>query len=152
MPHTYGDSKHIYSVDMMHAYINIRRPVPIALSVESVKKNLTEIKGWRDNVTGESYSAADVLANPDRYPDDHRRIMTANFNYSIIVTPVGDELELVDGAHRVAKAHILGYKTINAYVFTRELMSKFIVGDAGEQGRVDRMPISEFIQLYTQRL
>lgn len=55
----YGDRKHIYSIDMMMAYVNIYKPKTVILSIAD---NIWQInqKSGDDN----SYSLMDIITGP----------------------------------------------------------------------------------------
>ena len=110
MVHTYSDSKNIYSVDLMLAYINIFKPNDLIISID-ISNYLTtlEYKGWGDPKTKTFYSPLDVINNPKKYRDEYNRINEANLNYPIIISPNG---HIIDGHHRIIKAYLLGKKYI----------------------------------------
>lgn len=65
MPQTFSDDEYIYSVDMMHAYINIFLTLKdsIKITSEEMSHHLC-YKGWRTE--GHIYSPIDVLNNPKK--------------------------------------------------------------------------------------
>ena len=107
MPHTTSKGKHVYSVDLMFAYINIFKPEIHKINLDSVNYDINA-KGWGDG----NISVNDVLQNPKKYKDDYDRINNANLKYPIIMDFKGN---IFDGVHRYIKAKKLNKKTINPY-------------------------------------
>ena len=114
MPHTTSKGKHVYSVDLMFAYINIFKPEIHKINLDSVNYDVNA-KGWGDG----NISVNDVLQNPKKYKDDYDRINNANLKYPIIMDFKGN---IFDGVHRYIKAKKLNKKTIKVYLFNNELL------------------------------
>ncbi len=154
MPQTYSDGKKIYSVDMMFAYLNLfkhlaKDKVREAKAKEvEVKKLLhtLEYPGWGNPVKKIMYSPKDVLESPKKkeYQNEIRRIKEADLSYPIIL----DGNIVVDGVHRLTKAHLEKRKKIKAYVFSKELMKKFLINNSGNWNEVDNMRANEIIELF----
>ena len=91
MPHTTSKGKNVYSVDLMHAYINIFKPKINKINIKDIIYDM-DVKGWDNNT-----SVNDVLKNPRKYKDDYDRIIKANLKYPIIMDT---KLNIYDGVHR----------------------------------------------------
>lgn len=140
MPHTFSDKSGTYSVDMMHAYVNIFKPKTTAVQVADHVRTL-DLDGWGDGTPKNRYSANDVLANPGRYPEEVRRIEEADLKFPILVA----NGFIVDGVHRLAKAVQQGKPTLKAVVLDKALLKKFAV-------KTDKArEISEYIFLFYKR-
>ncbi len=141
---TYSDEKHIYSVDMMMAYVNLNK---VKVEKISIEENLWQL----DQPVWGDYSPRDVLSHPEKkkYADNLQRIRSADLSYPIFVT---SKHQIIDGYHRVLKAIHTKEKTIKAYVFDGPLMKKFIVNKELDFPAVhQRMQIHELLELYTKR-
>jgi hypothetical protein len=153
MPQTYYDDKYIYSVDMMFVYLNHYHHIVTKLKVADLAAKIEQI-GWEDP-TGKIYYAADVLKYPKKYKNDYKRIVNANLKYPVIlISQVKSGVEvftIVDGAHRMIKANMAGKKTINANIFDKTLMKKFIIARKGEWRIPNNMKPYEFMDLYLKR-
>lgn len=148
MVHTHSNGSFIYSVDMMLAYINIFKPKDNIVTVSVADyANTLDYKGWGCAKTNTRYSANDVLANPQKYSDDYAQIVNAELKYPIIIH--GDHI--VDGVHRFARAHMLGKKTMRAYIFDARLMKKFVVGKQGEIDKIKQITIRQYIEMFDKR-
>ena len=55
---------------------------------------------------------------------------------------------ILDGVHRYVKHIIEDKKTINAYIFDKNLMKKFIIGKRDEAKNLE---INDFIELFNKR-
>ena len=141
---TYSDDKHIYSVDMMMAYVNTHKLKPEAFSIEENRWQI-EQPVWGD------YSPADVLQHPERkkYSDNIDRMKKADLSYPIFVT---SNHQIIDGYHRVLKAIHKKEKNIKAYVFDGNLMKKFIINkDLDFPAVHQRMGVHELLEIYVKR-
>lgn len=146
MPQTFSDNDFVYSVDMMFAYLkNNDHPI----SVIKVKEYLDvlEYPGWGDPAANIRYSALNVIETPMKFQDDYKRILTADLTYPIIIADNG---YIIDGVHRLSKAHLEGRDEMKAYFFDENLMKKFIIAEKTEDvwNKIDHMPIYELIDLY----
>ena len=141
---TFSDNKHIYSVDMMMAFVNTHKH-----PIEKIKidENLWQLD---QNVWGD-YSPSDVLKHPERkkYAENIQRIKDADLSYPIFMT---SKHQIIDGYHRFLKAVKENRPTINAYVFDSALMKKFIVNKELDFPAVhQRMAIHDMLELYAKR-
>ena len=146
MVRTYRDNSKIYSVDMMFAYIKIYKPKSIYVNVKPLLINL-EYKGWGDPETNIKYSPLDVLKDPKKYKDDMERIKTANMNYPIVL----HGSNIVDGVHRLTNAYLTDRKKIKAYVFTKEIMNKFLINKTKNWDKVFKLQTHDYIILFYKR-
>ena len=141
---TFSDEKHIYSVDMMMAYVNTHKHPIQKIKIED---NLWQLE---QNVWGD-YSPADVLKHPERkkYAENIQRIKDADLSYPIFMT---SKHQIIDGYHRVLKAVKEKKPGISAYVFDASLMKKFIVKKDLDYPAVhQRMGIHDLLELYAKR-
>jgi hypothetical protein len=142
MPQTTSRGKTVYSVDMMFAYINLFKPKPTTLAVESLELDM-DTKGWG---SGDArYSVNDVLREPNAYPDEIKRVRDADLSYPIIVSKAG---VIWDGVHRVVKARMEKRSHIRAYEFDDRTMSMFVID---RKGAYDK-PLHEIIELFHRRM
>ena len=141
MPHTTGNKKTVYSVDMMFAYINIFKPEFIKIDIDQIKYDMNN-KGWGDS----DVSVNDVLKNPKKYKDDYDRIKNANLKFPIIINTNG---KIYDGVHRFTKAKLLNKKTIDVYIFDNELLKKFIINQTGNYNV--KIELHEYIELFYKK-
>ena len=145
---TYGSNKNIYSVDMMMAYVNMFKPKPKTVKVDTLLYQLDQ-NCWGDPMRNMKYSPSDVLKNKSnpKYKDEIRRIKNANLRYPIMM----DGKHVIDGMHRLTKAKLEGKKTLKAYVFTKNEMNKFLLRKDKNYDKVDEMAVYEYIQLFHKR-
>jgi len=129
----YSDGKNIYSVDLMIIYINRTNPKKEKTMMRFIKHKLND-KCW-------GHSPCDVLKNPEQYPDDTQRIHNANLNYPIIMNQLG---LVVDGMHRLTKAHLDNEEYIDVYRFNENLMKKFIIRDQLSDADLIRLFVIRF--------
>lgn len=139
----------------MFAYINLfhknlkLKKIPI----EYLKRNL-EFDGWGEPTKGIKYSPNDVIIKSKKVPkkflkDELRRIKNADLKYPIIV--YGDIV--VDGIHRLVKTMTIGESdTIDAYIFDKKLMKKFILNSSGDYNLVNRIEPHELIEIFYKRM
>ncbi len=144
---TYSDSKKIYSVDLMIAYVNIYKPQTIKINPNDYINSIINYKGWGNPTKKIFYSPQDVLNNPIKYKDDYERIMNANLKFPIIISKNNN---IVDGVHRLIKAYIMK-KQIMAYVFDNNLLKKFLINKNGDYEKVDNLSTSDLIELFNRR-
>jgi hypothetical protein len=116
---TYHNNKNIFSVDMMISYVNVFGHPKVKLPIDVFIPQLDE-KVWGD------WSPLEVVNNmkSKKYKEDADKIEKADTTYPVIVT---GKHKIVDGFHRIAKAYLEGKKHIDVYVFTSDLMDKFII-------------------------
>ena len=148
---TYNDGKYIYSVDMMFAYINTKGHSIVTLPIENLLPQL-EQKVWGD------WSPMNVLEKMDKakYSENVDRIKKADLSYPIIVTGKQTAFTrtntIIDGYHRIAKAHLDGKKTINAYIFDSTLMKKFILDKDMDFVKVHQQTnLYDILELWSKR-
>ncbi len=90
------------------------------------------------------YSAKDVLENKDKYKKDYEMIKESKLNYPIIIY----KSKVIDGIHRLAKAHIKGIKKIKAVKFTDKLMNTFILDKRGNYQKALSHNIHTLINMF----
>lgn len=154
MVRTCGIGKKIYSVDMMFAYINLfKKSLKIhKISIDYLKKNL-EYDGWGDPIKKILYSPHDVLTKSKKVPKkllkrELKQIKDADLSYPIII--YGDII--IDGVHRLVKTKMIGKSdTIDAYIFDKKLMKKFILNNNGDYEYVDKIELYTLIELFYKR-
>jgi hypothetical protein len=143
MVQLYSDDNKIYSVDMMIAYIHLFRPTPTKINVDDYI-HVLDFKGW--GTPSHPISPNMVLNNPKKYKNEYKRIQNADLTYPIIIS----NHNIVDGVHRLTKAHIENKKQINAYVFDKALFKKFLVDKNNTYDKVD-LKLYEYIELFYKR-
>jgi len=142
---TYGNCRHIYSVPIMFAFINMEWPEKISIEVP-VKK--MQQKCWGDPSKGIRFSPLEVINDPAEYQKDYARIRNANLNYPIIIDSKG---HIVDGMHRVSRAFLDKIDVMDAYQFSDELMEKFIIADHNEWEKAHSMDVIDYVHIYVER-
>jgi len=137
----FSDDKYAYSTALMFAYINLCKPTKTKLKLDELKFNL-EHNSWANNVR-----PIDVIEDMKnkKYKDEVQRIKKANTKYPIIID---SNYNILDGVHRYVKHIIEDKKTINAYIFDKKLMKKFIIGKREEAKNLE---INDFIELFKKR-
>lgn len=151
MTRTYSSNNNIYSVDMMFSYLDLFDHDVVKINIDDLIHSL-EYKGWANWVNkkpkkSDYYSAMDVINNQKKYKKEMVRINDADLKYPIII--YGNNI--VDGVHRLAKAYLLGKKYINAHIFDRNLMRKFLINNKGNWKNVDNIETSDYIKLFIKR-
>lgn len=146
MPQTFSNGKKIYSVDMMFGYINMFKPKSQKVKIKDYLKTL-DYKGWGDPDKNIYYSANDVIKNPKKYKKDALRIKNADLKYPIII----HNGYIIDGVHRLCKAHLKGKTEIKAYVFSNTDMKKFLINTKGDWKAVSKLDTHFYIQLFHKR-
>ena len=148
MVQTYSSNKKIYSVDMMFSYLNL---FSYPVTTIDIKKYLytLDFKGWGDPSKNIFYSPMDVINNPNNkeYANEINRIKEADLSYPIIA----DSKHIIDGVHRLTKAYLNGNKTLKAYIFSKQLMNKFLINNKGDWNKVNKIQTYHYIQLFYQR-
>ncbi len=149
MVQTYSNDNNIYSVDMMFAYISIFKPKSESISIDDTMLNTLKYKGWGNPRKGDIYSAMDVIKNykKKKYQMEIQRIVDADLKYPIIMY----DKYIVDGVHRLTKAHLAGDKKIKVYKFSKNIMKKFLINNNGDWDTVDNMKMFDFIKLFYER-
>jgi disulfide oxidoreductase YuzD len=139
---TYNDGKHIYSVDMMLAYLNTVVHPKVKLEITALLDQLQKTVWDTEPMS--------VLKQMDakKYKSDAERIRKANLAYPIIVT---SKHVIVDGYHRVARTYMEGIKTIDAHVFDAALMRKFILVKGMDFAALNKLNIFNILELWTKR-
>jgi hypothetical protein len=148
---TYYDGKYIYSVDMMLAYLNIMGHPVEKFSIDIFIPQLDQ-KVWGE------WSPKTVIEKMDvkKYHENSERIKKADLSYPIIITGnktiVTRAHSIVDGYHRISKAYLEGHQYINAYVFDKSLMNKFIINKDKDFVKVHQhTAVNEILELWTKR-
>ncbi len=144
MPGLYLHGRRIYSVDMMLCYVNIHKPEIKIVKLSSLKKFLSS-KAWGNPNNSSYYSPLEVIKNPEKYKKDHKKILKAKLKYPIIMC----EGTIIDGYHRLTKAHTLHKKTIKVLTFDKKTLEKFYLGS--DIKKVNEMAMFEYIKLFNER-
>ena len=108
-----------------------KREPDMIMSISDLKHNLDK-DYWTlyDENKKETYVAPNqVLANPALNPVDYQKILEADLSYSIIVYKDGDDLDVIDGLHRLAKTIHLKKDVISVKMVTREMVEKGRISD-----------------------
>ena len=138
---TYSDNKYQYSVDLMHAYINLQQPEKQKIETSNFLFNL-DFNCWDKN-TKPSHVISCIKNK--KYKDEVKRITESNLEYPIIVD---NNLFIIDGMHRFVKSVLNNKSTIDVYIFDKKIMKKFIIGTLGKK---QNLTISDYIELYQKR-
>lgn len=89
------------------------------ISIEQLLWHLS-LPIWTYNGRQFAISPNDVLASPMQYAEHFNRVLRADLDYPIVVRKDGDRIIVVDGCHRLVKAHLNGQKEIKASVMSKE--------------------------------
>ncbi len=116
-----SDENNIYSVYLIISYIEKNKPKTYTFETQKFLSKL-KLKDW--GPISNIYSPIDVLNNKNNYIDEYNRIINSDLKYPIVLN---ENHNIVDGMHRLTKAYLLNEKYIQAYIFDKELMEKFIV-------------------------
>ena len=137
---------------MMFAYINIYKPDYITINTDLLYNNL-EYKGWGDPAKKIHYSPFDVIKNlkNKKYKKEIDRINNADLRYPIIIEKNKNNYYIVDGIHRLTKSYLDNKKTIKAYIFSKDIMIKFLVNKTRNWTKVNKMETYDFIKLFYTR-
>jgi len=124
----------IYSIDAMHAYVNIFKPKVV---INTIQKNVLEDVLSRNVWTfynkkkeREDVSPMDVIKNPNNplFSGHMEGIILANTAYPIYLQD-SNTFELMDGYHRLAQKYMNNDFNISYIVFSKTLIKKFIFMD-----------------------
>ncbi len=137
----YSDDKYKYSTALMFAYINLQKPKKIKIKTSQLLFNL-DLHCWENNT-----KPSDVISclKNDKYKNEIKRITESDTKYPIIVDR---NFFIIDGMHRFVKSIINNKKTIDAYMFDKKVMEKFIVGKRDEK---INLKLNDYIELYNER-
>lgn len=145
---TFSDNKKIYSVDLMIAYVNIFKPQSVKINIKDYLETNVNFECWGNPTKNIKYSPRDVINNPKKYKEDYQRIMDANLKYPIFITENGI---IIDGVHRIVKAAYLKKKQINAYVFDKKFLNKFLLDRNRNFEKVNKLTQYDLILLFNKR-
>jgi hypothetical protein len=90
-----------------------------------------ELPWWRDGERTFAVSPAEVLAVPDRHPAHWRRTIDADLHRPIFLVK-RQGLVVVDGMHRLLKAHHHGWVRIMAHTVPAEMLERIVLPDDDE--------------------
>lgn len=107
-----------YSVAMMHTYLNTIGNDVTQCSIDKLIHNM-KFDCWGDEKS--SYSPMDVIAAPNKYTSEIKRIEKADCSYPIIVW----KGFVVDGMHRLTKTIMEDRDYILITEFDDELLERF---------------------------
>ena len=149
MAKIYNREKNVYSVDLMIAYVGLFELESIEVDIEKLRPSMN-LPYWlsRKGRDMRRLSPAQALEDPDEYPDHTRKIAQADLRYPIFIH---EDYRLIDGAHRLAKAFSDDRKTIKAYMFSDELMEKFIVNTEGQIQIGKIISVAQQIHIFYKR-
>ena len=140
----YGNN--LYSVDMLIAYMDIYKPKSSKVNMNTFT-DLLNFKGFMDESGNKEYSPIDVLKNKKKYPYDYELIVKSDFKYPVVM----HNGNIIDGAHRLAKAYMLKKKTINVYYIDSKLLNKFLLDNKGDLDKVSKIPLYELILMFNKK-
>lgn len=148
MTRFYSDDKYIYNVDMMYTYLKIFKHEIISININNFDYILTN-KRWYNTKTKINYSINDVINDPLIDTDKYEKIVISEFKYPIII----NNINVVDGLHRVAKAKLINRKHISAYIFNDKLMKKFIIfrNREGAFDKINKIEPYQYMEKFFKR-
>ena len=149
MAKIYNREKNVYSVDLMIAYVGLFKLEPIEIDIERMRPSMN-LPYWlsKRGKTMVRLSPAQAIENPDEYPEHKKKIESADLRYPIMIH---EDYHLIDGAHRLVKAFSEERKTIRAYMFSDELMEKFIVNKEGNINIGRFISVAQQIHIFYKR-
>ena len=68
----------------------------------------------------------EVIENPDKHKEEYTRTMNANLDYPIDIMENKGRWLILDGLHRLMKAHILGIKKVNVRIIPRDKIPEIV--------------------------
>lgn len=71
--------------------------------------------------------ARDVINNPSKYEEEYKRIMNSDLQYPLDIMFWKERWLLLDGLHRLAKASVLGLKTIKVRKIPQEAIPQISI-------------------------
>jgi len=138
----FSDDKYKYSTALMFAYINIYKPKKTKLNLNDLRFNL-EYNCWENNV--KPIDVCKCENKNKKYKNEIKRIKEADIKYPIIID---SNYNILDGMHRYVKHIFENKKTINVYIFDKNLMKKFVIAKHNEEIKLE---INDFIELFNKR-
>jgi hypothetical protein len=97
-----------------------------ALDIPTTELNVNELT-WHFDIPfhwheGEVYNlkSKDIIANPDQYKEEYQRTMNADLRYPIDIMNNKGRWLILDGLHRLMKAHIQGNKKVDVRIIPRD--------------------------------
>lgn len=88
--------------------------LPVVPLVVSELEWLLDLPFWNDGKRKLAVCGRDVAADPDRYRSEYERTMAADLAYPINVIWLRGRWTIMDGVHRLLKAHLMRHDTILA--------------------------------------
>ena len=146
---TYTNNKYMYLVDLMFMYINDGNIVSKKIKTNILFPQL-KFPGWGN------ISPLQVIKDKNVSIENYNQILQADLRYPIILD---SNLKIVDGAHRLSKAYILNKKYIRAYIFDRDIMNKFKIGEKKKERKwikkdwnyYESLTVKDVEELYNKR-
>ncbi len=77
-------------------------------------------------------SPVEVRRDPRKYAVQYARVMAADLAYPLYVVRWGSRWTILDGVHRLLKAEILGWDTVEVYVLEPEQLAAIMVPPTDE--------------------
>jgi len=134
MPEIAWRGRNVYDVRKLW---ELTKNIPeIDIDIRVLKHNLDK-DYWTviDKITGkENYVTPNqVIQNQKISPEDYRKILEANLSYAVIIHIDSDnELDILDGLHRLSKVVMNKHTTIKAKILTDEILSKARIKKNGD--------------------
>ena len=75
----------------------------------------------------------EVVADRERYREQYVHTMAADLRYPLHFLARPERLTVLDGAHRLLKAHLLGHETVLVIKVPMDLLDDFAVGEEEAQ-------------------
>ncbi len=71
----------------------------------------------------------EVIENPRKYEDEYQRTVRAELKYPIDIMENKGRWLILDGLHRLMKAHIQGTETVNVRIIPRDKITEILRDD-----------------------
>lgn len=128
--HTFCDEKFIYSVDLMHLWINKFKPKYEQVEPECIRPSLEKWCGiWRELGLISAKYLLDNRNKNQKFKMHFNRIKNADLSYPIII--IANTRIIVDGAHRLIKAFWKKQKKIRVYYVDKKWLKQFKIAKSG---------------------
>jgi hypothetical protein len=85
-----------------------------------------ELPWWQHNRQYFTLSPIQVAANPEKYKEQYQRTLAAHLNHPIIVRNINGRWFILDGVHRLLKAHINTTPEVEIAIFADNLIPQIL--------------------------
>jgi hypothetical protein len=109
------------------------------VNASSLFKFLTQ-KSWSYRISHEhDYSPMEIIKNPKLSPLHANRIKTADIKFPILLHNDGNEIKIIDGLHRLARAYIDKTKVVRTRNVTKKQLKKAVSTSTPQKEELKRL-------------